>query len=43
MAYSPAFRLGGEEFDEISEPRSVMLPIYAGVYLVLKGLARIEA
>ncbi|MEM3156247.1 MAG: hypothetical protein QW668_06390, partial [Nitrososphaerota archaeon] len=43
VAYSPAFRLGGEEFDEISEPRSVMLPIYAGVYLVLKGLARIEA
>lgn len=43
VAYSPAFRLGGVEFDEISEPRSIELPMYAAVYLIAKGLATVEA
>ncbi|MEM0445573.1 MAG: DNA primase small subunit domain-containing protein [Nitrososphaerota archaeon] len=43
VSYSPAFNLGGEEFDEVLEPRSIELPIYAAVYLILKGLAVLEA
>ncbi|MEM0482005.1 MAG: DNA primase small subunit domain-containing protein [Nitrososphaerota archaeon] len=42
-AYSPSFRLGGEEFDEIVEPRSKELPVYAAVYLISRGLATLEA
>ncbi len=43
IAYSPAFRLGGEVFDEIVEPRSTELPVYAAVYLISRGLATLEA
>ncbi len=43
IAYSPGFRLGGEEFDEIAEPRSTELPVYAAVYLISRGLATLEA
>jgi len=43
VAYSPAFRLGGEEFDEVSEPRALELPLYAAVYLIAKELASPEA
>lgn len=43
VSYSPAFSLGGETFDEISEPRTVELPLFAAVYLILRGLAVLEA
>lgn len=43
VAYSPGFRLGGEEFDEILEPRSLELPVFAAAYLIARGLATIES
>jgi DNA primase small subunit len=42
VLYCPAFRLGGMEFDEVPEPRSMELPLYAATYLILRGAAELE-
>ncbi len=42
VLFCPAFRLGGFEFDEVGEPRSMELPLFAAVYLVLRGAADFE-
>ncbi len=42
VLFCPAFRLGGIEFDEVGEPRSMELPLFAAVYLILRGAADVE-
>lgn len=42
VLYSPGFRLGGLEFQEVHGPVVTELPAHAAVYLVLKGLAVLE-
>lgn len=39
VLFSPPFRLGGEEFEGVPEPREVEMPLNAAVYLLCRGLA----
>jgi len=39
ILFSPRFSMGGEEFDEISEPTEREMPLHAAVYLLCRGLA----